>query len=150
MANFIRSNYDVSKTQTRVVGKSIDVDISDYVKGISYNPTINKELGSVLNGRNPNHFAVGKSQVSGTLTMVDGGLDLLHKESPTKDLFDLGIFEDLAIEVKYLDYNKNAVAHTFNNLHFIDISRSYDEGTLLNSQSLGFISSVPVKEYRVA
>lgn len=137
------NNYSRVKTVIELSGLALfsPVDISEYVQGITYTETQDKEFGYVLGSNRPAHFGAGFITSEGTLTLTDAGLNKLNELATQKALPNymyLGQAGSLNITVSYTTYNDKIKTDVLEHVHFT----SYENG--VNTDDLIYSREVPM------
>jgi hypothetical protein len=131
-----RKNYDKSKVKITLNG----IDITNEFTSIDYTLTREQEFGYGV--RNTAIISQnGKFTSTGNVVLYDAGLDKLNALARLynlNDVLDLGIEDELIINVTYVTQNGDTVSDTVREVHFTEISRGVSGDTLISTRTLNF------------
>lgn len=121
-------------------------DITQYVKGISYSQSQDKQFDYTLGSHNrPSHFGVGNITCEGSISLTDAGLDLLNKiaiESAPAVPSMLYLGQDgngMFITVSYTTWNNTTKTDTLEYVHFLGYSNGVNTNDVLYTREVSML-----------
>jgi hypothetical protein len=139
------NNY--SRTQTIIelsVGISQPVPITEYVKGIAYTESQDKQFDYTLGSNNrASHFGAGNITAEGTLTLTDAGLKTLvgiaSANTGVANILSLGQLGGVSITIEYTTNNGVVKTDILQEVHFTSYSNGVNTDDVLYSRELPMI-----------
>jgi len=143
--NINGNNYSRINTIVELSGVAFGtVDITEYVKGISYSQSQVKEFDYTLGSHNrPSHFGVGNITCEGSMSLTDAGLGKLNEIAISigvPSMLYLG--QDgvgMNITVSYTTYNDKTKADKLEFVHFMGYSNGVNKDDVLYTREVGLI-----------
>lgn len=138
--NINRKNYDKRNTSVKAIVGVNEVNLTEFVLGISYSSEQSVEYNYNLLGQ-PASFGKNPKVASGSLTLSDAGIDKLTDYAQSlgfSDYFELGGIAEMDILVEYATYEGTVRRDLLNGVHFT----SYNKG--LESETATYSREIPL------
>jgi len=143
--NINGNNYNKTLTQISLnVGSVTIPDFANYVKGITYTQTQQKEFDYTIGTLRPSHIGFGKIESNGTLTLTDAGLAKLNDFAIKDILVPNYLFLGqnglpVTIIVKYVNYDMTEKTDVLEHIHFTDYSNGVNTDDITYSREVGML-----------
>lgn len=141
--NINGNNYNRIQTVIEISGAIIGTEpISEFVKGIEYSESQDKQFDYTLGSARPSHFGVGFITAEGTLTLTDAGLNKLNEiavNSGLPSFMYLGQAGSINITVYYTTNNGLVKTDILEEVHFTSYSNGVNTDDVLYSREVPMI-----------